>query len=515
MDSQKKKLIYIGGIVGVVILLLIIIFILIANSNNPKEQVQPQEEQQVEVKEVSLEEIQLIKDYLKRYAYVAILARDTTKPNTTHEEMSSDLAMVYMATKNTERTQSTQPSTTTESNAEGDSRLSMDIDTNNTIENTVTNFPTTQSQTNVFGLSEEEIQKAVFEMFGSNIDNLTQILMTETTSRELSEVYIKDIQDVTCVNGIYSIRFDACLETPAQQSVGTNVFGLDAYTIQVKLEKNEEFSYNEYRMTKVDVVSEITPMAYHISYSNGKYGVIDNNGNVILDNRYSNVYIPNNYVGLFMCYDETSTIPTFINERVVQQFKEYDNVELLEATGSEGIKWNESDIIIVEKDGLYGAVNYLGTVIYDTKYDKITPLGYFPELIVLELDGSKALADTKGNILSDFDYTKIGIGGIDMDANALLTPSKTQEEATKLLAENDYIIGLSTAGIYTIVKTMPKEPHMIMSPYAKEYTMTIGTSWQLALGTDGVTPVYMRTQAQPVEQTQQTQQTQETQQTIQ
>ena len=513
MDSQKKKLIIIGGIIGVVVVAIIIILILILNSATPQEPVQSQPQEEVENTEVSLEEIQEIKDYLKRYAYVIILARDSSKPNITHETMSSNLAMVYMATKNIEKGTSQNADTTaTEdvSNTDTDNRLSMDIGATNTVENTVsTDFPTAPKNTNVFGLPEEEIQKAIFEMFGNEIDNLTQILMTETTERELSEVYIKNIQDITCSNGIYNVRFDACLETPEQQKLGTNVYGLDAYTIQVKLEKNEEPKYNEYQLQTNNVVSEITPMAYHISYSNGKYGVIDNNGNVILDNKYTNVSIPNSYVGLFMCYDELG-VPTFMNERGVQQFKDYKDAKLLEATGSEGIKWNENDIIIVENEELYGAVNYMGTTIFDVKYDKIEPLGYFPGFIVLTKDGNKALADTKGNILSDFDYSKIGIGGIEgMDANAILTPAKTQEEATKLLSENDYIIGLSTSGIYTNLETMPKEPHMIMSPYAKEYTMTIGTSWQLAVGTDGITPVYMRTQpatqqAEPTGQTQET-----------
>ncbi|MBQ9298871.1 MAG: hypothetical protein IJ223_07635 [Clostridia bacterium] len=382
MDSQKKKIILIGGIAAAVLVLLIIVFIIIANSSTPKQPTTPAPEPEVEEVEVSLEETQTIKDYLKRYAYVAILARDTTKPNITHETMSSDLAMIYMSTQNVEKStqESVQASNDqTALNAEeGDNRLSMEIDNTDTT-NTVTDFPTAQTETNVFGLPAEEIQNAVFEMFGNNIDNLTQILMTETKAKELSEVYIKDIQDITNTNGVYNIKFDACLQTPQEKKAGINVYGLESYTIQVKLEKNENPKYNEYKMTTVDVVSELTPMAYHISYSDGKYGVIDNNGNVIIDNTYANVIIPNNYVGLFICYTDANSVPLFLNERGVQQFKEYDSVEMITANGSEGIKWNENNIILVEKDGYYGAVNYMGNTIFDVEYEEIVPLGYFPE----------------------------------------------------------------------------------------------------------------------------------------
>ena len=61
-----------------------------------------------------------------------------------------------------------------------------------------------------------------------------------------------------------------------------------------------------------------------------------------------------------------------------------------------------------------------------------------------------------------------------------------------MMQQNDYIIGQSSAGTYTILETKnANEPvPAIMNTNAKEYQMTIGT-WQLAL-LDNVIPVYVK-----------------------
>ena len=115
---------------------------------------------------------------------------------------------------------------------------------------------------------------------------------------------------------------------------------------------------------------------------------------------------------------------------------------------------------------------------------------------MLTKNGSKALADTKGTILSDFAYSKIGILGIDFEATALVTQTRTQEEVLTMMQENDYILGLGVTGEYTILETKKADDTTpIMSTLAKGYEMSIGTSWQLAV-LDNVIPVYVKQQVQ-------------------
>lgn len=534
MKSQKG-INNIAIIIGVIIGLIIVAIggFLILSNGNKKETETPQiEQEQIEENtEITEEEKKEITAYLKKYAYVAIMGQTTTTG--THETMSQEAAMIYMSTSdiepesdninnfnntntisntvnaNTLNTNTIGNTTTSNTNTIGntstlsDNRLTMDINSvgnsvANTVDNTMSNIPTVpNNQTqNILGISENTIQNALFEMFGQKLDNLSQILQTEIIKQDLSEVYITQIQDLNKSNGIYTAVFDSCLVTKADKEAGTNIYGLDSYTIQVKFEKNEDPEYSAYKLSSITITLKTTPIAYHISYVDGKYGIIDNNGIVIIEAKYSKVELPNSYIGLFICYTDDTTQPIMLNERGIQQFKDYDSASLIKATAGTESSWNEDNIVLVEKDGYFGAVDFKENVIYDTEYDEIVPLGYEREKLVLTKNGSKALADTKGNILSDFAYSKIGILGVDFEPSVLVTQTRTQEEVLAMMQENDYILGLGSTGTYTILETKgANDTTPVMSTLAKAYEMTIGTSWQLAV-LDNTIPVYVKQQTQ-------------------
>lgn len=512
MKSQKginKIAIIIGVVIGLIIVAIGGFLILSNGNKTPQQPTVIEDEPQIEDTEITSKEQEEITEYLKKYAYVAIMGETT---NVTHETMSQEAAMVYMATmgmepettiNNLNNTNNTS-NTIVDSNTLGDNRLTMDLNasgntvTTNSIDNTLTNMPTvpnTQTQ-NVLGISEETIQNALFEMFGQKLDNLSQILQTEIITQELSEVYITQIQDLSKSNGIYIAVFNCCLVTKTDKDAGTNIYGLDSYTIQVKFEKNEDPEYSDYKLSSITITSKSTPLAYHISYVDGKYGIIDNNGIVIIEAKYSKVELPNSYMGLFVCYTEEGTEPIMLNERGIQLFKDYDSATLIKSSAGTESTWNEDNIILVEKDGYFGAVDFKENIIYDLEYDEIVPLGYERERLVLTKNGSKALADTKGNILSEFAYSKIGILGIDFEASTLVTQTRTQEEVLTMMQENDYILGPGATGTYKILETKAANDQTpIMSTFAKSYEMTIGTSWQLAL-LDNTIPVYVKQQVQ-------------------
>ena len=510
-------------IIGVIIGLIIVAVggFLILSSGNDEPTVPPvTEEQPMEDNEITEEEKLPIEEYLEKIAYVAINGELANSAGTT---ISQEQAMVYMATMDVEPEEilngslnntNTIGTNNSNSNLPNMNLVSNTVNTNNVntintnnlnsnalgnildntlgnaVDNTLTNNNTVQQ--NLLGISEETVQDALFEMFGQQLDDLAQILQTTPAQDDIVLPRIIQIEDMTKSNGIYTVVYNACLPTAEDIQKGTNIYGLNQYSIQVKFEKNDDPVYSDYKLSSMNVISQTTPIAYHISYVDGKYGVIDNNGIVIIEAKYSRVVLPNSYVGLFICYTDDTTPPVFLNERGVTQFKDYDSASLIQATSDSEATWYEDNIILVQKDGFYGAVDYKGQVIYDVEYQAIEPLGYEREKLVLTKDGAQALADTHGNILSDFAYTEIGILGVDFDSTVLVTPTRTQEQVIEMMQQNDYIIGQSAAGTYTILETKSaNEPvPAIMSTNAKEYQMTIGT-WQLAL-LDNVIPVYVK-----------------------
>lgn len=341
---------------------------------------------------------------------------------------------------------------------------------------------------------EADIQNAIFETFGQKLDNLSQILEASWSiaSDEDYNTTVLQLADITKSSGIYTATYIVCAPTENDISSGVNLYGLDSYTIEAKFQKNENPTYSQYQLLSIDVMETKTPIAYHLTYADGKYGVIDNNGVVILDTKYSKVIIPNSYIGLFVCYSEGIEAPIMLNERGIQQFKEYTTATLIEATAGAESTWTEQGVVLVQKDGYYGLVDYYGNIIYDVEYQAIAPLGYQREKLVLTKEGKQALANTDGEIITDFLYDKIGILGIDFEASVLVNATRTQEDVISMMEKDDYTIGLTASGAYSIIETNDaNEVSVVMLTIAKEYQMQIGI-WQLAL-LDGVLPVYTKT----------------------
>ena len=509
-NGINKVAIIIGVVIGLVIVG--IGGFLMLSDNEPKTPPVENKPPVVEDTEITAEEQSKIREFLSKIAYVAIASENSTALTST---ITEEHAMIYMATMGIEK-EDLEESTNTGAQNSG---INMDLtvpqnntvqDTNilnniqntvdntignavgNTVQNTIINENTVMQ--NRLGISEDTIQDALFEMFGQQLDNLPTILQGITEQQDLVLPQITELEEVSKSNGIYTAVYSACPMTLADQTNGTNIYGLDSYSIQVKFEKNEAPEYSDYKMSSMTVLSKTTPIAYHISYvaDVAKYGVIDNNGTVIINAQYSKVVIPNSYVGLFFCYTDDQTPPVILNERGIEQFKDYQSVEQIQGTaGSEGT-WNEVNILKVLQEGYYGAVDYKGNVIYEPEYEEIVPLGYEREKLVLTQDGLQALADIHGNILSDFAYAKIGILGIDFDSTVLVSQTVTQDQILTMMQQNDYIVGQTSAGTYEILETKPATQETpIMSTLAKEYTMTIGTAWQLAI-LDEVIPVYVK-----------------------
>ena len=115
---------------------------------------------------------------------------------------------------------------------------------------------------------------------------------------------------------------------------------------------------------------------YFPTYVDGKWGVIDNTGKVIIDTKFDEmVAIPNPEKPVFIyAYDvneETGTYKTkAINEKQEELFKEYERVEAIENYDSKQNIWYENNLIRVYKNGKYGLIDCDGKVILKAEYDE-------------------------------------------------------------------------------------------------------------------------------------------------
>lgn len=85
----------------------------------------------------------------------------------------------------------------------------------------------------------------------------------------------------------------------------------------------EIYLYKDYQNKQYEV-EEVANYLYYPIYENGKIGVIDTKGNIIVDPTYDNVKIPNPGKAVFVCYNEGKT--TIKNDKQETLFSEFEEV---------------------------------------------------------------------------------------------------------------------------------------------------------------------------------------------
>lgn len=169
-----------------------------------------------------------------------------------------------------------------------------------------------------------------------------------------------------------------------------------------------------------DINEDKTVVAkYYTVYTNGKYGVIDQNGKVIIEPTMDEmITIPDNKTDLFICtynvnYDNGTYSTKVLNSKNKEQFTKYDLVEALDNYDNNKNIVYEDNVLKVRKDGKYGLIDFSGKEILQAQYDEISVLQGVQNSIIVKKDDKLGLVDTKGNLIIDVEYSQIS--GIEND----------------------------------------------------------------------------------------------------
>ncbi len=159
---------------------------------------------------------------------------------------------------------------------------------------------------------------------------------------------------------------------------------------------------------------------YFLINKENKWGVMDNNSKIIIEPIYNDaIIIPNNKRDIFICTDdvnyEDNTYQTKVfNAKGKELFNEYDKVTALENYDSNNNLWYEDNVLLVQKDGKYGLINFDGKEILETNYDEITTLKGVEDSIITVKDGKKGLVNCIGQTVIENKYEEINALGKDV-----------------------------------------------------------------------------------------------------
>ncbi len=155
-------------------------------------------------------------------------------------------------------------------------------------------------------------------------------------------------------------------------------------------------------------LSEISndQIQYYKLEQDGKYGVIDREGNIVVEPVYSTIDIPN------------PTLPVFIKSDDAQNFSAIDNngndiltgYESVEAISINNISSNipyEKTVLKYKQGGLYGLIDMQGNKITDNIYNSITNIDYKEGNLKVEQNGQYGVINIKGTTIIKPEYESI------------------------------------------------------------------------------------------------------------
>ena len=197
------------------------------------------------------------------------------------------------------------------------------------------------------------------------------------------------------------------------------------------------FIYN--RIKKSYNIEEVFEENYFLLLSNYNIGVIDHNGNIVIEPQYFEVHIPNPSKPIFVCYydyhEETGEYRTkVINDAGTELFSKYNKIETVNLNDIETSMPYEKNILKYEEDGKYGLIDLKGNVITKAVYDSIDGLSNKEGELLVSQDGKYGVINTKGAELIKPEYDFIS-------GDAYYTNEKKY-------ALSGYILGITTSNGY-------------------------------------------------------------------
>ncbi len=212
----------------------------------------------------------------------------------------------------------------------------------------------------------------------------------------------------------------------------------------------------EKNTTKVEEVN------YFAVYTQDKWGVIDNKGNIVIEPTYDEmILIPDHTKPVFLCtynvdYEAQTYSTKAINQKGEEILSGYDSIEAVNNQNSKGQIWCEKDVFKVSKNGKYGIINGKGKEILACDYEEIKALSGVEGCLVNKRDGKVGLCDLFGNTLVENQYKDIQAIGEDNKQEFIIQDNEgkygiasndkkiviepTYEEIAKVAAKELYVV---------------------------------------------------------------------------
>lgn len=179
-------------------------------------------------------------------------------------------------------------------------------------------------------------------------------------------------------------------------------------------------------LTKDKEQGKIASKDYFAAYKDNKWGVIDSNGNIVIDPSYEEmIMVPNSKNDVFLCtyeidYDNETYKTKALNSKNEEIFQDYEQIEAIQNQDENNNLWYENNILKVKKNGKFGAIDLNGKELLPCEYDEITSLLGIQNTLKIVKDGKNGIADNEGKILIKPEYAEVENLGKDNKAGFIV-----------------------------------------------------------------------------------------------
>lgn len=159
-------------------------------------------------------------------------------------------------------------------------------------------------------------------------------------------------------------------------------------------------------------IEEITSKDYYTLYQDGKVGVINTSGEVLIEPIYDSIQIPNPKKPVFICLSnynkqKDSYDTTIRNEKNEEIFNQYEEVSSIKVNGIAGEIPYEKSALKYKKDNRYGLLSFEGKEITKPIYEEIDSLPYKEGEFLVKKDGKYGVLNPKGTKMVNIEYDDI------------------------------------------------------------------------------------------------------------
>ena len=177
-------------------------------------------------------------------------------------------------------------------------------------------------------------------------------------------------------------------------------------------------------------ISEVKQYNYFLLKQNNLYGIIDKEGNTIIEAQYDEIAIPNPEKAVFVCYKDNNI--KVLNSDNTEILTEYEKVEPIRLKNIASDLMYEKSVLKYSEKGKYGLINFEGKKVTKSIYEEIDSLPYKEGELIVKKDNKYGVININGVELVDINYEQVKLDEYYTDENkyeyaGYIVSTKTEE----------------------------------------------------------------------------------------